>query len=404
MTSAPYLPYGKQLIEQDDIEAVVRVLEGDWLTGGPAVLSFEKALGEATGAAHAVACSSGTAALHLAAMALDLGPGDAVVVPAVTFLATANAARYVGAEVCFADVDQETGLMTADTLREAVSGAKREGLRLRAVFPVHLNGQVADPEGIRRVTRDAELAVVDDACHALGTTFDTAQGRARVGDGTSSVMTAYSFHPVKTVAMGEGGAVTTADAELAARLRRLRNHGMTRDASAFSLPDEAFDAGGDVNPWYYEMAEPGFNFRASDIHCALGASQLAKLPRFVAARERLVARYDEKLAALAPRVNLLGRRAGCHPAWHLYVVLVDFDALGMSRGALMRALADRGIGTQVHYLPVNRQPYYRARYGETTLPGADAYYARCLSLPLYAAMTEADVDRVAETLAEICSR
>lgn len=396
------LPYGRQAIDEDDIEAVVRVLRSDWLTGGPAVTAFEDALCAATGAPHAVACANGTAALHMAAMALGLGPGDTVIVPAVTFLATANAARYVGAEVRFADVDPETGLMTVDTLAEALKAADAAGQRVRAVFPVHLAGQVADPQGIWKLASEAGLEIVEDSCHAIGTAFDTAQGPALVGEGRYARMAAFSFHPVKTVAMGEGGAVTTADEALAARLRLIRNHGMTRVADAFAQPDEAFDAEGRANPWYYEMAEPGYNFRASDLQCALGASQLSKLDRFVAARRALAARYDARLAPLAPHIRPIGHVPGCRPAWHLYVVLVDFDAIGISRGEVMRALADEGIGTQVHYLPVNRQPYYRGRYGETVLAGADAYYARCLSLPLFASMREEDVDRVGAALSRLC--
>lgn len=402
MTTPPVLPYGRQLIEQDDIDAVVEVLRGDWLTGGPAVARFEAALSEATGAPHAVACANGTAALHMAAAALGLGPGDWVIVPAVTFLATANAARYVGAEVVFADVDPDTGLMTAETLADALARAKQKGNAVRAVFPVHLNGQVADPQGIWRVASESGLEIVDDCCHAVGTTFETPQGAARVGEGRYAKMSAFSFHPVKTVAMGEGGAVTTGDANLADRMRLLRNHGMMRDPARFTQTAEAFDADGAPNPWYYEMAEPGYNFRASDIQCALGASQMAKLGRFVTTRRRLARRYDEKLSPLVPLVRLAGRVPGCEPAWHLYVVLIDFEALGRSRASVMRRLAEKSVGTQVHYLPVNRQPYYRARYGEIVLPGADAYYARCLSLPLFAAMTEADVDRVVDEIAAIC--
>jgi UDP-4-amino-4,6-dideoxy-N-acetyl-beta-L-altrosamine transaminase len=403
MTQQPTrLPYGLHSIDQDDIDAVSDVLRSDWLTGGPAVTRFETALSAATAAPYSVVCANGTAALHMAAAALGLGPGDHIIVPAVTFLATANAARYVDAEVVFADVDPKTGLMTVDTLSEALARAQRQGQRVRAVFPVHLNGQVADPQGIWRVASEAGLEIVDDACHAIGTTFETAQGPARAGEARYARMSVFSFHPVKTIAMGEGGAVTTADPAIAHKLRLLRSHGMTRDPRNFTQPSEAFDRDGGPNPWYYEMAEPGYNFRASDIACALGASQLGKLDRFVAARRELVARYDNLLGSLGPHIRPIDRVAGCDPAWHLYVVLIDFEALGITRATAMRRLAEKGIGTQVHYLPVNRQPYYRSRYGEINLPGANAYYERCLSLPLFATMTEADVDRVVRALAEVC--
>ena len=401
MSDSPKLPYGRHTIDQDDINAVVEVLRSDYLTSGPAVERFEGALCEVTGAAHAVACTNGTTALHLAAAALGIGPEDWVVVPAVTFLATANAARYVGAEVAFADVDPGTGLMTPETLEATLERCARDHRRVRVAFPVHLNGQVVDLPGVGTVAGDAGVDVVDDACHAIGATFDSPVGASRVGDGAHAAMSTFSFHPVKTVAMGEGGAVTTNDPSLADRLRRLRNHGMTRNPDQFTEREQAFDAG-TPNPWYYEMPDPGHNFRASDLHCALGASQLSKLHRFVADRQSLVDHYDQALEPLAPAIRPVERVTTCEPAWHLYVALVDFDALGRSRADVMRRLSERGIATQVHYLPVNRQPYYRRRYGSLELAGADAYYERCLTLPLFASMSMSDADRVVGELAAAC--
>lgn len=393
--SQPFLPYGRHRIEDDDIAGVERALRSGALTGGPAVADFERALARATGSPYAVACSSGTAALHLAALALELGPGDAAVVPSLTFLATANALRYVGADVVFADVDADTGLLTPATLDSALARAGRDR-RVRAVFPVHLAGQCADMAGLGALARGRGLKVVEDACHALG---GTCAGQP-VGACGHSDMAAFSFHPVKTVAMGEGGAITTKDAALARRLSELRSHGMVRDPARFDIRDQGFGPDGEPNPWYYEMPEPGFNYRASDIHCALGSSQLAKLDRFVAERRRIVDWYAEALAPLAPLVTPLPRVPWGEPAWHLKAVLIDFRAAGTPRGQVMRALAARGIGSQVHYLPVHRQPYYRRLYGELNLPGADAYYERTLSLPLYVGLTHEDVDRVVAALAE----
>lgn len=392
------IPYGRQCIEDDDVAAVAEVLRGDFLTGGPAVEAFEAGLAAAVGAPFAVASSNGTTALHLAMLALGIGPGDAVVVPTLTFLATANAARYVGADVWFADVDADTGLLTADTLRRRL----QEGGpgTPKAVVPVHLSGQCVAMDEILAVAADHGLAVVEDACHAIGGAYEVGGRRIAVGGSGGSAMTCFSFHPVKTIAMGEGGAVTTAHPVLAERLRRLRNHGMVRDAAAMTQPEEARDADGAPNPWYYEMPELGFNYRASDLQCALGASQLRKLDRFMAARRGLAALYDEALAPLAPAIRPVPRRAA-DDGWHLYAVLVDFPAIGISRARLMNALRERGIGTQVHYLPVHRQPYYRGLYGRLDLPGADAYYARCLSLPLYPAMTPDMVETVVRTLADI---
>lgn len=391
--STHFLPYARHEIDDDDIAAVVAALKGDWLTQGPAVDTLEAAFTEVTGARHAVACNSGTAALHLAALALRLGPGDAVIVPSLTFLATANTVRYTGAEVVFADVDPETGLVSEP---HWIAAHERGGRAVKAIFPVHLAGQCVDMGALKSWATRANLKIVEDACHALGGTMN---GQP-IGSCTDSDASCFSLHPAKLVAMGEGGIVTTNSTDLANAMRRFRNHGMTRDASEFRVVEQAFDDQGQVNPWYYEMPEPGFNYRAPDILCALGVSQLRKLGRYRARRRELVARYDHLIARLAPGVRALTRRPNQAPTWHLYVALVDFEGLGVSRSAVMRRLRDRGIGTQVHYLPLHRQPYYRERYGTIDLPGADAYYARALALPLFPAMTDSDVDRVVDTLAD----
>lgn len=400
---SPFLPYGRQLIEEDDITAVVEVLRGDWLTTGPAVDAFEAALCEASEAPHAVACMNGTAALHLAALALDLAPGDRVIVPSITFLATANAVRLAGGEVVFADCDPDSGLMEAAHLAEALErAAKTGGAPVKAVFPVHLTGQCADLPAIHDLAAHHGLAVVDDAAHAIGSRYRAADGRSRpIGDGRLTAMTTFSFHPVKTIAMGEGGAVTTADAALAERLRRLRSHGMSRDGAEMQNAALAFDDTGNVNPWYYEMAEVGLNYRVTDIQCALGLSQMKKLDRFVTRRRSLAARYDRLLADLAPLLQPITRSPACEPAWHIHPVLIDFEAAGINRAKLMQDLRAQGIGTQVHYIPVHLQPYYRQRYGALSLPGAERYYARTLTLPLFAGMADDDVDRVAAALGNI---
>ena len=390
-----FLPYGRQCIEDDDIAAVTAVLKSDYLTTGPAVDDFERAFAVKAGAAHAVSCSSGTAALHLAAAALDLGPGDAVVVPTMTFLATANAARYVGAEVLFADVDPETVLLGADHVEAALEQAGT--LRPKAVFPVHLNGHVADMAALGDLARKRGLALVEDASHATGASYVANGARVAVGRCAESAMTIFSFHPVKTITMGEGGMVTTNDAAVADRLQRLRNHGIEREPRNFTDRAAAFTDNA-PNPWYYEMQQPGWNYRASDIACALGFSQLQKLDRFLERRRALAALYDTLLAPLAPAVRPVPRRESFESGWHLYAVLIDFEGLGTARAKVMSGLRDQGIGTQVHYLPVHRQPYYKARYGNLRLPGADAYYARCLSLPLFPSMTDADVARVVDAL------
>ncbi|MBF0127560.1 MAG: DegT/DnrJ/EryC1/StrS family aminotransferase, partial [Magnetococcales bacterium] len=273
-------------------------------------------------------------------------------------------------------------------------------VRPRALFLVHLNGQIC-PElpALRALARTHGMAVVEDACHAIGSTLTLPDGeRIQAGDCRYSDLTVFSFHPVKTIAMGEGGAVMTNDPERYRKLVLLRGHGMVRDPEGWENRELAFSPEGQPNPWYYEMRQIGFNYRASDLHCALGLSQLAKLEKFVRQRARLVDRYDSLLRPFHPAVRLLGRVAGGVPGWHLYVVFVDFLSLGLSRARFMERLKEQGVGSQVHYLPLHQHPYYQRRHGALDLPGAMAYYARCLSLPLYPTLSDGDQERVVDAI------
>jgi len=390
----PFLPYARQHHSQQDIDAVVEVLRSDWWTQGPTIPKFEDALADTVGAGHAAACATGTAALHLAMLALGVGQGDAVATTANTFLADANCARFVGADVVFADIDPDTGNMTPETLARVLETDSTR--RIKVVIPVHFAGQPVDLQGIKELADRHGAVVVDDASHALGATYETGAGIRKVGCGEDSIMTVFSFHPVKHVAAGEGGAVTTNDARLAERVRLFRNHGMTK--TDFVNQDMGFGPDGSANPWYYEMSDLGFNYRLTDVQAALGFSQLQRLPWSLQRRNEVAFRYRRLMAQNFPsgQVQPLRNRAGATHAYHLFVVRIDFAALGLARGAVMTRLREAGIGTQVHYIPVPLQPYYRrvSGTGPGQFPGAEAYYARALSLPMYPDLRESDVERV----------
>jgi len=380
----PFLPYGKQSIEEEDIAAVVEGLRHDFLTTGPAVDAFEAALAEAVGAKYAVAVANGTAALHLASMAANIAAGDEAVVSAVTFMASANGVRYCGGEPVFADIDPTTGLTTAALMAEKITE------RTRLLVPVHLTGRSVDMEAVGTLARQHGLMVIEDAAHALGARWRGGP----VGCCAHSDMAIFSFHPVKHVTTGEGGAITTNDPALYERLRVLRNHGIVREPERFEYDNPG--------PWYHEMQELGYNYRLTDLQCRLGLSQLGRLAGFVRRRREIAARYDAAFAELAHCAPLLAT-PDTESAYHLYVVRVDFEALGTSRAAFVEALRARRIGAQVHYIPVPNQPYYQRRgHDPEDFPGAQDYYARALSLPMYPALTDADVDRVIAAMTELC--
>lgn len=388
------LPYGRQTIENDDIDAVAAALRSDFLTTGPLVEAFENEFVKASGAVHAVACNSGTAALHLAAMGLKLGAGDTAIVPTLTFLASANAIRMTGAEVFFADVDPDSGLMTEATFEEALAAAGKYRREVKAAVPVHLNGRICDMRSLAGLAGKQNIALIEDACHALGV--------PDAGANAFSDYACFSTHPVKGIATGEGGVVTTKDQAAAKRMRKLRSHGMIHEASDILDRESGFE-NGEKNPWYYEMQEIGWNYRIPDVLCALGISQLRKLSRFIARREEIARLYDRLLVPLAPALKPVPRGNDPH-GLHLYAVLVDFEKLGTTRAKFMNALRAENVGTQVHYFPVHRQPYYRDRYGERELPGAETYYSRCLSIPLYPTMQDSDAEYVASVLARLVGK
>lgn len=387
------IPYGRQSIDDSDVKAVADALTSGWLTQGPAVPRFEEALCKATGAAHAIAVTNATSALHIACLALGLGPGDRGWTVPNTFVASANAILYCGAEVDFVDIDPATRNMSVAALETKLEKAKREGKLPRVVIPVHFAGYSCDMEAIGKLAKQYGFRVIEDASHAIGGSYKGAP----VGICRYSDITVFSFHPVKIVTTGEGGAALTQDDGLAASMRLLRSHGITRDARM----SDAVNAG----DWYYEQQALGFNLRMTDIQAALGANQMPRLDRFVAAREALAARYDTLLKDLTLR--LPARSADTRSAWHLYVVEIEGEENhapndhGARRARLFRQMREAGIGVNVHYIPVHWQPYYQAlgfRPGD--FPVAETYYRRALTLPLFPMLTHEEQDFVVKALTE----
>lgn len=382
------IPYGRQSISEKDIEAVVQVLRSDWLTQGPMVGEFERAVAERCGARYAVAVNSGTSALHIACAALGLGPDDVLWTSPITFVASANCALYCGARVDFVDIEPDTANIDVNCLEDKLRKAARTGSLPKVVVAVDFAGQPCDLAEIRALADRYGFFVIEDACHSLGATY---RGEP-VGNGRYADITVTSFHPVKLITTGEGGMALTNDPDLATRMRRLRSHGITRD------PDEM--EGAPHGPWYYEQIQLGWNYRMTDIQAALGLSQVRRLEEFVARRRALAARYEDLLAGLpvTPVTQLPDRKS----AWHLYVVRLDLAAIApKARRDVFEALRASGIGVQVHYIPVHLQPWYRNMgFREGMFPGAERYYHGAISLPIYPDLSYEDQEKVVTALRE----
>jgi UDP-4-amino-4,6-dideoxy-N-acetyl-beta-L-altrosamine transaminase len=373
------IPYGRQDISAEDVEAVVSVLKSDFLTQGPAVPAFETAVAKATGAAHAVAVSSATAGLHIACLALDLGPGDILWTSPNTFVASSNAGLYCGATVDFVDTDPRSYCMSAAALADKLAEADRLGQLPKIVMPVHFAGQCADMRTIHALAQRYGFRIIEDASHSIGASY---LGEP-VGNCKYSDICVFSFHPVKIITTAEGGLCTTADPELATRLAQLRTHGITREVARME--------GASEGPWYYQQTMLGLNYRMTDIQAALGTSQMKRLSVFIAERHRLAERYDEMLANLP--VVTPWQDPDSHSALHLYPIRIRRDAGVSDRRTVFERLRAQGIGVNVHYIPVHLQPYYRKlgfRPGQ--FPEAEAYYSEALSIPLYATLGDADQD------------
>jgi len=375
-----YLPYGHQSVTDADVQAVVEVLRSDWLTTGPKVDEFEAAFAARVGARHAVSFTSGTAALHAAAFAAGLRPGDEAITTPLTFAATSNCVLYCGATPVFADVTSDTLNLDPEQIERKITS------KTRAILPVDYAGHPADLNAINEIAKRHGLIVIDDACHALGAEY----GDRRVG--SIAEMTVFSFHPVKHVTTGEGGMVTTEDPRLAKTLRCFRNHGISTDARERQKSGQ----------WFYEMVMLGFNYRLPDIACALGLEQLKRLDSNLARRREIAARYTDAFREV-PGVIPPFTRSGANPAWHLYPIRLDLQKLSADRAQVFSALRAENIGVNVHYIPVHLHPYYRQQFGDRSgeFPVAEDAYARLVSLPMFHAMTEQDVADVTAAVSKV---
>jgi UDP-4-amino-4,6-dideoxy-N-acetyl-beta-L-altrosamine transaminase len=381
------LPYGKQLLDEADIAAVVAVLRSDFLTQGPAIPRFERAVADWCGARHGVAMANGTATLHCAAKAMGLGHGDWLWTSPITFVASANAGRYCGAKVDFVEVDPETVCLCPERLEAKLREAEKEGRLPKVVVPVHFAGQSCEMPRIHELGQKYGFRILEDAAHALGGSYEG----ERIGNCRWSDAVSHSFHPVKIITSGEGGMITTNDDELAWRIGALRTHGITRDAGRMEGESEG--------PWYYEQLELGYNYRMTDLQAALGASQMGKLEGFAARRRELVKVYDEALEGLP--VRSLARDPRGVSGWHLFMIRLDLGAIQKTRREVFEGLRAAGIGVNVHYIPVHLQPdYQRLGFKRGDFPEAERYYEECLTLPLFPAMRDEEVGFVKRALVE----
>jgi UDP-4-amino-4,6-dideoxy-N-acetyl-beta-L-altrosamine transaminase len=387
-----FLSYGRHLVDDDDIAAVVEVLRGEMLTTGPMIERFERAVAERVGARHAVAVNSATSGLHIACLAARIGAGSETVTAPITFVASANCARLCGASVRLADIDRHS-LSLSPTALERTLGTHPA---VKAVMPVHFGGLASHAAELRKVAGNRLL--IEDAAHSFGGAYE--DGRM-VGSGAHADMSVFSFHPVKPITTGEGGAVVTNDDELARLLRLFRSHGIERDPHRLvALDDEETDT---APPWYYEQHELGLNYRMTDLQAALGVSQIGKLERYLARRREIAAHYDEQwrgLPHLALPQSAPGERA--RSGLHLYVVRFDYAGLGLSRQKVMEELRKSNVGSQVHYIPVYRQPYHRDGIDRAAFPESEAYYRECLSIPLHPGLTDDEVERVVGAVRTLC--
>lgn len=382
------IPYGRQEISSADVEAVVEILHSDLLTQGPTVPAFEGQLKKVTGAKHALAMNSATSALHVACLALGLGEGDWLWTSPITFVASANAGLYCGAKIDFVDIDPETNNMSVDALKEKLGRASSEGTLPKVLVPVHLAGQSCDMKEIRRLCDQFNIKILEDASHAVGGYYSNGP----IGNCAYSDITVFSFHPVKIITTGEGGAALTNDAYLAERMALYRSHGITRDESVMTEPAHG--------SWYYQQIMLGYNYRMTDLQAALGLSQITRLTEFIARRHQIAQRYDQLLSGLPLRTPKVLECA--YSAFHLYIIRLKIEGLSSSHKEVFEGLRQAGIGVNLHYIPVHLQPFYSAMgFKRGDFPEAEKYYAEAISLPIYPSLSAGEQDKVASELRDL---
>jgi len=398
--SVDFISYGRQSIDDSDIDSVIEVLKSSHLTQGEKIEEFEKALCEYTGAKYAVAVSSGTAALHIACLSAGLKEGDEFITSPNTFVASANCGVYCRAKPLFADIREDTYNIDPEEIRKKITP------KIKVVIPVHFAGQICDMEEIKNIIQQKQnqykkkIFIIEDASHALGSVYKG----SNAGSCVYSDMTVMSFHPVKHITTGEGGVVFTNDEKLYRQLKLFRSHGITNNKDDLVFNEQAFSPSG-INPWYYEQQTLGFNYRITDIQCALGISQLKKIDYFLRKRRKIFEVYSD-IFADNKLIKTPFEFPSCFTNWHLYVLQIDFSALGKDRAGIIRRLKDKGVGTQVHYIPVHTQPFYKKHFGTTwgDCPCAEDYYKKCLSLPIFPAMSEEAINKVVTSLSEVLSK
>lgn len=381
------IPYGRQSISEDDIQAVVDVLRSDWLTQGPVVPAFEKAISNQCGSEYGVATNSATSSLHIACLALDLKQGDLVWTSPITFVASANCARYCGADIDFVDIDPLTANISVAELEQKLNKARQHDRLPKILIPVHFAGLPCDMAAIYALSQEFGFRIIEDASHAIGAAY---QGQP-IGNCRYSDITVFSFHPVKIITSAEGGIALTQDAQLAKKMQRLRSHGITRDPALMThAPD---------GPWYYQQIELGFNYRITELQAALGLSQLSRLTEFVHRRRELAQRYDTLLSGLP--LKLPGRTDNADSAWHLYVIRLDPTSCRAAHKQVFARLLDARVGVNLHYIPVHLQPYYQQLgFKAGDFPQAETYYSQAISLPLYPDLSNEQQDYIVRCVAE----